>query len=149
MGGEAELTTATDFRVMSSGAKIQFVQARMGISTAWGGGNRLVKLVGRRKALELLETARSLTAISAVEYGLADSVCYGEDPVYCALEFLQTYLTEAHPTRALRAIKTTVAAADELPTNAAAEVEQEAFRSTWALAQRTSVLSLLPLRGCA
>jgi len=44
MGGGAELATSTDFRVMSTKAKIQFVQSRMGVSCGWGGTSRLVKV---------------------------------------------------------------------------------------------------------
>jgi hypothetical protein len=44
MGGGAELATSTDFRVMSTKGKIQFVQSRMGVSCGWGGTSRLVKV---------------------------------------------------------------------------------------------------------
>lgn len=44
MGGGAELATTTDFRVMSTNAKIHFVQTRMGVSCGWGGTSRLVKV---------------------------------------------------------------------------------------------------------
>eukprot|EP00953_Heterococcus_sp_UTEX-ZZ885_P007817 4701-Heterococcus_DN1.PRE.1 len=45
VGGGAELTTACDYRVLSSDAKIQFVQVKMGVSVGWGGGARLCKLI--------------------------------------------------------------------------------------------------------
>ena len=37
MGGGAELTTACDMRLMAHHARIQFVQARMGVTPGWGG----------------------------------------------------------------------------------------------------------------
>ncbi len=43
LGGGAELATAADFRIMVPGAKVQFVQARMGVSAGWGGTSRLVR----------------------------------------------------------------------------------------------------------
>jgi enoyl-CoA hydratase/carnithine racemase len=49
MGGGAELATSTDFRVMSTKAKIQFVQSRMGVSCGWGGTSRLVKVSEEEK----------------------------------------------------------------------------------------------------
>lgn len=71
-GGGAELATACDFRLMSSSAVIQFVQARMGVSPGWGGGARLYKLVGRQNALRLLCTAEKLSAARSLELQLAD-----------------------------------------------------------------------------
>jgi ethylmalonyl-CoA/methylmalonyl-CoA decarboxylase len=73
-GGGAELATACDFRLMSSSAVIQFVQARMGVSPGWGGGARLYKIVGRQAALRLLCTAEKLPPSRALELQLADEV---------------------------------------------------------------------------
>lgn len=47
LGGGAELSTACDFRVMARGSKVQFVQARMGVSCGWGGTSRLVRVRAR------------------------------------------------------------------------------------------------------
>mmetsp|Transcript_31912 Transcript_31912/g.101674 ORF Transcript_31912/g.101674 Transcript_31912/m.101674 type:complete len:133 (+) Transcript_31912:74-472(+) len=56
------------------GARVQFVQARMGVSTGWGGAGRLAETVGRREALRLLLHSPSLDAAAAVGAGLADAV---------------------------------------------------------------------------
>ncbi|CAL1532160.1 unnamed protein product [Lymnaea stagnalis] len=74
LGGGAELSTACDYRVMSSTAKIGFVQMKMGLTTAWGAATRLTRLLGRRKAINLLCSAKILTARSALSEGLADYV---------------------------------------------------------------------------
>lgn len=73
-GGGAELATACDFRLMSSSAVIQFVQARMGVSPGWGGGARLYKILGRQQALRLFCTAEKLPSSRAVELQLVDEV---------------------------------------------------------------------------
>lgn len=52
--------------------EIGFVQSKLGISTGWGGGSRLVKIIGKRKALQLLATAAMLTYSDAAQYGLVD-----------------------------------------------------------------------------
>lgn len=51
---------------------MRFVQAKMGVSPGWGGGVKLVQLVGRKKALELLLKAQSIDVNNALEYGLVD-----------------------------------------------------------------------------
>ena len=56
LGGGAELMTACDYRLARENAKIGFVQVRIGITTVWGGGARLVQLIGYNKALNLLAT---------------------------------------------------------------------------------------------
>lgn len=41
-GGGAELTTATDFRIWSSNARLKFVHAKMGLSPGWGGKSKVI-----------------------------------------------------------------------------------------------------------
>ncbi|XP_005043914.1 PREDICTED: ethylmalonyl-CoA decarboxylase [Ficedula albicollis] len=53
-GGGAELTTACDFRLMTPGSEIRFVHKQLGLVPGWGGGARLVRLVGGGAALQLL-----------------------------------------------------------------------------------------------
>ena len=44
IGGGAELTLSTDFRIFSPAGKLNFVQARLGVLPGWAGGSRLVNL---------------------------------------------------------------------------------------------------------
>ncbi|ETV82952.1 hypothetical protein, variant 2 [Aphanomyces astaci] len=74
IGGGAEITTACDFRVLARSASIQFVHGRMGVSPGWGGGARLVQLVGRQRALRLLGRTEKVAAADAEVLGLADAV---------------------------------------------------------------------------
>lgn len=140
MGGGAEIATATDYRVMTETARVHFVEARMGISTAWGAATRLVKIVGRRNALKLLGTATPVNAQIAKEYRLVDHITTASDPVAGAMEFLAPYLRDSHPTSALRAIKAAVAGAHELSIPNAQEVERAAFRSTWATQENINAI---------
>ncbi|RUS72971.1 hypothetical protein EGW08_019274 [Elysia chlorotica] len=74
LGGGAELSTACDFRVMSSSARLGFVQIRMGLTTGWGATTRLVRLFGRQKALAYLTSAKVFSAEEAEKEGLVDHV---------------------------------------------------------------------------
>ena len=73
-GGGAELATSCDFRVVTPTSELRFVQTKMGVTTGWGGGRRLVEIVGRRKALELLAFSDVVTAKDGVRIGLFDFV---------------------------------------------------------------------------
>lgn len=75
LGGGAELALACDQRYAASHARIGFIQGRLAIAPAWGGGNDLVRLVGPAKALRLLATASILDAEEACAAGLIDLVC--------------------------------------------------------------------------
>jgi len=74
MGGGAELAVACDFRIAAVHARIGFVQGRLNISTAWGGGIDLMRLVGPSRALGLMCRGDMLTGPEAIALGLVDAV---------------------------------------------------------------------------
>lgn len=74
VGGGAELSTATDFRIMTPTATIQFVQVARGVSPGWGASARLVELTGRKNALFLLGTGERLSAAAAASFNLTDAI---------------------------------------------------------------------------
>lgn len=75
LGGGAELLTACDEVVAARDARIGFVHASLGVSPGWGGGQRLVRRVGRRSALCLLLPDSPPTAEHALAHGLIDRIC--------------------------------------------------------------------------
>lgn len=73
-GGGCELITACDLRVAEEGIQLSFRQARMGLSTGWGGTTRLVHVVGIGAAKRLLLTGLPCEADEALRIGLVDEV---------------------------------------------------------------------------
>ena len=73
-GGGAEFATAADIRVAAHDIKIGFNQTVLAIIPAWGGAERLAKLVGRGRALLLAGTGTVLDAERAERFGLVDLV---------------------------------------------------------------------------
>jgi enoyl-CoA hydratase len=84
IGGGAELAIACDLRIGHPSARIAFKQVRMGVTTAWGGAERLASLVGASRAAKLLFTARDVAMDEAEAIGLVDGV--GADPEALARE---------------------------------------------------------------
>jgi enoyl-CoA hydratase len=84
MGGGLDLALACDLRVASGDATFAHTGARLGIITGWGGTQRLPRLVGATRALEIFTTARRVTSAEAFEIGLVNRV--GEPVVDCAVE---------------------------------------------------------------
>jgi enoyl-CoA hydratase/carnithine racemase len=78
LGGGCELLLACHLRIAAPGARFSFRQAAMGVVTGWGGGVRLLRLLGKSRALRLLLTADVVDAAEARRIGLID--CVAEDP---------------------------------------------------------------------
>ncbi|MEZ5529680.1 MAG: 3-hydroxyacyl-CoA dehydrogenase NAD-binding domain-containing protein [Porticoccaceae bacterium] len=76
LGGGLELALACDYRVAldSEKTRIGFPEIQLGIFPAFGGTARGIRLLGGRKALELILTARNLRARAARSMGLVDKV---------------------------------------------------------------------------
>ena len=126
LGGGAELTTACDFRIMHPNARIGFVHSRMGVTTGWGGGTRLVRLLGRKKALELLVSGRVLSGGEAVAEGLADAIGVEDD----AFEMIRS-MVAGKDAAVVRAAKTIACEAAEKELEEALEVERTCFATVW------------------
>lgn len=72
IGGGAELAVACDMRLFASHARIGFVQGRLGITSAWGGGADLCALVGPARAMRMMSRCEMVGAGLALAWGLAD-----------------------------------------------------------------------------
>lgn len=84
MGGGLDLALACDIRCASSNAVFAHPGARLGIITGWGGTQRLPRLIGTARALEMFTTARRVTSREAFEIGLVSRI--GEPVLDCAIE---------------------------------------------------------------
>ena len=84
MGGGLDLALACRVRVASRSAVFAHPGARLGIITGWGGTQRLPRLIGAARALEMFTTARRLSADEALEFGLVSHI--HPDALACALE---------------------------------------------------------------
>lgn len=72
LGGGCEILTACHLRLAVASARFSFRQAAMGVVTGWGGGPRLLTLLGPGRALRLLLSADTIDAREAHRLGLVD-----------------------------------------------------------------------------
>jgi enoyl-CoA hydratase len=84
MGGGLDLALACRVRVASRAAVFAHPGARLGIITGWGGTQRLPRLVGAARALEMFLTARRLSGEEAYAVGLVSRL--GDPALECAVE---------------------------------------------------------------
>lgn len=73
-GGGMELALACDFRIASRKSLMGLTETGLAIIPGAGGTQRLPRLIGESKALELILTARKLTADEAFQYGILTKV---------------------------------------------------------------------------
>ncbi len=106
MGGGAELALACDMRIAASHARIGFLQGRINLTTAWGGGVDLMRLVGSSVALQLLCQAEMIPAHKAAALGLINRVAEdGQTLDALESDFLTPILSQApHVLRAFKAL---------------------------------------------
>ena len=79
MGGGLDLVLACHRRIASPGAILGHRGAALGLITGWGGTQRLPRLVGKAKALEMFVAAEKIHTQNALCYGLVDAVA--DEPV--------------------------------------------------------------------
>ena len=82
MGGGLDLALACHRRIASPNAIFGHRGAALGLITGWGGTQRLPRLVGKGRALEMLVAAEKIHVSEALRIGLVDAVA--EDPVASA-----------------------------------------------------------------
>ena len=129
VGGGCETAVACDFRIASRSAKLGYRQITLGIISGWGGGPRLVHLLGRGRALRLMATGDLLSADEALSIGLVDQVVPPDQVMPSALTLAQR-IAENAPL-AVRAYKRLVQMTVRVPLEAALEFETELFGPVW------------------
>ena len=74
LGGGCELSMACDIRIASENARFAQPETGLGITPGFGGTQRMPRLLGRSKAMELILTTRQIKAEEAKEIGLVSKV---------------------------------------------------------------------------
>src|SRR5437762_775442 len=93
LGGGCELALACTFRIASENAKLGQPEVKLGIIAGYGGTQRLPRLVGRGRALELLLTGEPIDAAEAHRIGLVNHVVPQEQLVEFARGLLRKMFT--------------------------------------------------------
>lgn len=74
LGGGLELALACHVRVASEGAKFGLPEAKLGLIPGYGGTQRLPRLIGRGRAMQMILTGGMIDANTAAQYGLVNAV---------------------------------------------------------------------------
>jgi enoyl-CoA hydratase len=94
LGGGCELAMACHMRIASDAAKFGQPEVKLGITPGYGGTQRLPRLVGRGRALQLLLTGDVIDAQEALRIGLVNAVAPAAELIAVARRVLQTILAQ-------------------------------------------------------
>jgi enoyl-CoA hydratase len=125
LGGGCELAMAATFRYASKNAKFGQPEVNLGLIPGYGGSQRLPRLVGKGRALELLLTGDAISADEAFRIGLVNRVLEPADLVPACRETLKKILAKAPV--AVRYVLDAVNAGLEMPFAAAEDHEATLF----------------------
>ncbi|MBP6446451.1 MAG: enoyl-CoA hydratase/isomerase family protein [Saprospiraceae bacterium] len=94
LGGGCELAMACHMRVAGNHAKFGQPEVNLGLVPGYGGSQRLIQLIGKGRALELLLTADMIDATTAHQSGLVNHLVEPEQEVNKSLEILSKISTK-------------------------------------------------------
>ncbi|TME64116.1 MAG: enoyl-CoA hydratase/isomerase family protein [Chloroflexi bacterium] len=104
LGGGLEIALCCDFRIAAEGSyRIGLPEVTLGLLPGTGGTQRLPRLIGRQKALDLMLTGRTLTPPEALAAGIVDDVVPAGELLDRVITRARTYATG--PTFAIGRIK--------------------------------------------
>ncbi len=125
LGGGCELALSCDLIVAGDDARFGQPEINLGVMPGAGGTQRLTRAIGRARAMDLVLTGRTITAVEAGSMGLVSRVVPAEDTLAEALELGRTIAGQAPI--AVLAAKEAVRLAEELPLTAGLRHERRAF----------------------
>lgn len=123
LGGGCELAMSCHFRVASENAKFGQPEVNLGLIPGYGGTQRLVQLIGKGKAMELLMSAHMIDANEAKQLGLVNYVTTAETLLEHTKKILDIINSKA-PLAVAGCIKAANAVFDESKDGYALEIEE-------------------------
>ncbi|MEA3224172.1 MAG: enoyl-CoA hydratase-related protein [Thermodesulfobacteriota bacterium] len=128
-GGGCELALASHFRFMADAPKVKIglTELNLGIIPGWGGTQRMTRVLGKAKALDMILFSKRLTANEALEIGLIDKVCAPDQLMNEAME-LAGVLAE-RPPLAIAAVLKAISAGLDKGIDEGLKVEAEGIAS--------------------
>jgi enoyl-CoA hydratase len=121
-GGGLELAMACTFRLAARNAKMGLPEVKLGLIPGYGGTQRLPRLVGEARALDMIMTGRFIDAEEALRIGLVNRLIEGE-PLEAGLTFAKEFT--GHSLRTLEFARAAVRRAAELPLSQGLKTEAE------------------------
>jgi enoyl-CoA hydratase len=126
VGGGLEIAMAADLRIArKDGGKIGLPEVNLGVLPGTGGTQRLSRIVGKSKAIELMVTGKTFSFEDAKQLGLVNEVFDGEKFMERVLEYASQFCPPNKAAKAVGRIKRAVQTGWEVPMEAGLALERE------------------------
>ena len=132
VGGGCELAMACDLRVAGTSSRFGQPEVNLGILPGWGGSQRLPRLLGKTRAMEILMVGEEITAETALTIGLVNWLVPDGEVLPAAIGLARKLSTKS-PT-ALAAIKGAVHGGAHRPLDDGLKIEAQRYRDAFASA---------------
>ena len=126
VGGGLEIALACDIRIAKRGpGMLGLPEINLGLLPGMGGTQRLPRVIGKGKAMELLTTGRTISVDEAHQIGLVNQVFEEENFFDKVMEYARQFVAPAKASKAVGLIKRAVQTGLELPQAEALALERE------------------------
>src|SRR5438093_7189638 len=135
VGGGLEIAMACDIRIAKKNAgRMCLAEVNLGVIPGMGGTQRLPRLAGKARAIDLAATGRMIAFEEAIEFGLINDIFEGDDFFEQVLDYARQFVAPNKPSKAVGLIKRAIQTGLELSQNDGLAFEREllaqAFTST-------------------
>ncbi len=130
LGGGCELAMACDVVYASEDAQFGLPEVQIGTIPGWGGTQRLLRAVGKAKAMEMILSGRRISAREAEEWGLVSAIHPNDKVLTAALETASKIASLSQPI--VQMAKAAVNAAEEMSLRNGILYERSLFQATFA-----------------
>ncbi len=126
VGGGLEVAMAADLRIArKDGGKIGLPEVNLGVLPGTGGTQRLSRIVGKSKAIELMVTGKTFSFEDARQMGLVNEIFDDENFMERVLEYARQFCPPNKAAKAVGRIKRAVQTGWEIPMEAGLALERE------------------------
>jgi enoyl-CoA hydratase len=126
VGGGLEIAMAADLRIARQDAgKIGLPEVNLGVLPGTGGTQRLSRMVGKSKAIELIVTGNTFSFEEAKEMGIINDIFERENFMENVLEYARQFCPPNKASKAVGNIKRSIQTGWEIPMESALAVERE------------------------
>jgi enoyl-CoA hydratase len=129
LGGGCELAMMCDTIYASVTAQFGQPEVKLGVTPGMGGTQRLTRLIGRAKAMDMILTGRTIAADEAERNGLVARVFSADDLLPETLAIAQSIAKFS--TTAIMAAREMIEQVDEMPLSAGIRFERRTYHSLW------------------
>ncbi len=129
VGGGLEIAMACDMRLArKDGGQVGLPEINLGVLPGTGGTQRMARMVGKSKAIELMVTGETFGFDRALELGLVNQVLDADDHASFmaqVMDYARSFTTPARASKAVGLIKRAVQSGAEVPFESSLAIERE------------------------